>query len=625
MRIANYLRPECVALHQRADSLEGAVQQLVALLDGTEDLTDTAAFAADVRARLALGGVCVGNGLAIPHAKSASVKRLQLAALTLDPPLACDTPDGKPLQMLVMIAAPAEANDLHVQVLAELATLFLDTDFCTHLRESTTPEAFCRAVAEREAQDDPAAPPPQTTDEPGYRLLGVTACPTGIAHTYLAAEALQRAAQTRGFSIKVETNGADGVGDALTEEDIRAADCIIVAADRAVSMARFVGKRLVYASAGDAVRDADALLEKAVSGKAPIYHGGHAFRTSDLRELGREGYGHLMNGVSHMIPVVVAGGVITALSLLSQQLGLPASWTMMMKNVGSAAFVMMYPVLAAFIASSIGDRPAFMPGLLGGYLAQMGTTTLTNLSWISSGFWGALIGGFAAGLIVLLLNRLLDRIPQELSHIKTGLLVPACSLLFIGWLMLMVVNPPLGRFNRWMSLCLSKMQGGSRLLLGALLGGMMATDYGGPINKAAYVSGTLALVTLQYDLMAAVMAGGMVPPLGLALACMLFPTRFTASERRSVPQTAIMGLSFVTEGALPFSLRDPLRVGPSCIAGSALAGFLAIFLGCKCPAPHGGLFLLPVMGNPLGFLGALLGGSLLAALLLGLLKKPLKQ
>ena len=467
MRIANYLRPECVALHQRADSLEGAVQQLVALLDGTEDLTDTAAFAADVRARLALGGVCVGNGLAIPHAKSASVKRLQLAALTLDPPLACDTPDGKPLQMLVMIAAPAEANDLHVQVLAELATLFLDTDFCTHLRESTTPDAFCRAVAEREAQDDPAAPPPQTTDEPGYRLLGVTACPTGIAHTYLAAEALQRAAQTRGFSIKVETNGADGVEDALTEEDIRAADCIIVAADRAVSMARFVGKRLVYASAGDAVRDADALLEKAVSGKAPIYHGGHAFRTSDLRELGREGYGHLMNGVSHMIPVVVAGGVITALSLLSQQLGLPASWTMMMKNVGAAAFVMMYPVLAAFIASSIGDRPAFMPGLLGGYLAQMGTTTLTNLSWISSGFWGALIGGFAAGLIVLLLNRLLDRIPQELSHIRTGLLVPACSLLFIGWLMLMVVNPPLGRFNRWMSLCLSEMQGGSRLLLGA--------------------------------------------------------------------------------------------------------------------------------------------------------------
>lgn len=533
--------------------------------------------------------------------------------------------DGKPSNLIFMIAAPMD-GDLHLEVLSRLMTMLMDGDFRKELLAAKSADEFLAVIDKKETEkypDEAKAAEPEKKD--GYRVLAVTACPTGIAHTYLAAEALQRAAQTRGFSIKVETNGADGVGDALTEEDIRAADCIIVAADRAVSMARFVGKRLVYASAGDAVRDADALLEKAVSGKAPIYHGGHAFRTSDLRELGREGYGHLMNGVSHMIPVVVAGGVITALSLLSQQLGLPASWTMMMKNVGSAAFVMMYPVLAAFIASSIGDRPAFMPGLLGGYLAQMGTTTLTNLSWISSGFWGALIGGFAAGLIVLLLNRLLDRIPQELSHIKTGLLVPACSLLFIGWLMLMVVNPPLGRFNRWMSLCLSEMQGGSRLLLGALMGGMMATDYGGPINKAAYVSGTLALVDLQYDLMAAVMAGGMVPPLGLALACMLFPTRFTASERRSVPQTAIMGLSFVTEGALPFALRDPLRVGPSCIAGSALAGFLAIFLGCGCPAPHGGLFLLPVMGNPLGFLGALLGGSLLAALLLGLLKKPLKQ
>lgn len=402
MRIANYLRPECVALRQRADSLEGAVQQLVALLDGSEDLTDTAVFAADVRARLALGGVCVGNGLAIPHAKSTAVKRLQLAALTLDPPLCCDTPDGQPLQLLVMIAAPAEANDLHVQVLAELATLFLDTDFCVRLRESATPAAFCHAVAEREAADALPAEPPHPTDEPGYRLLAVTACPTGIAHTYLAAEALQQAAQTRGITIKVETNGAAGVGDPLTEEEIRDADCIIVAVDRAVSMARFVGKRLVYASAGDAVRDADALLEKAVSGKAPVYRGGHAFRTSDFKELGREYYGHLMNGISHMIPFVVAGGLMTALSLLAQHLGLPEEWTAMMSSVGTAAFAMMYSVLAAFIADSIGDRPAFMAGLMGGYLAQMGMTTATKLSWISSGFWGALIAGFAAGLLSLI-------------------------------------------------------------------------------------------------------------------------------------------------------------------------------------------------------------------------------
>lgn len=627
MRIANYLRPDCVALRQRADSLTGAVQQMVTLLDGTDNLTDTAVFAADVRARLALGGVCVGNGLAIPHAKSTAVRQLQLAALTLDPPLPCDTPDGKPLDLLVMIAAPAEANDLHVQVLAELATLFLDTDFCAHLRESETPEAFCRAISAREEQDaqEPPSDAAPGAAEPGYQLLAVTACPTGIAHTFLAAEALQQAAQARGLTLKVETNGAAGVNDELTEDEIQAAECVIVAVDRSIPLARFVGKRLVYSSAGDAVRDADRLLEKAVSGKAPVYRGGHAFRTSDWKELGREYYGHLMSGISHMLPFVVAGGIVTAFSILLQHTGAPSKWIMLMTNVGKSSFAMMYPVLAAFIAYSIADRPGFMPGLMGGYLAQMGTTTATQLSWISSGFWGTIIAGFAAGLVVQLLNHLFRRVPPELDHIKTGLLVPLLSLLFIGVLMLLVINPPLGHFNRWMSIKLSTMQGGSRLVLGTLLGGMMATDYGGPINKAAYVSGTLALVDLQYDLMAAVMAGGMIPPLGIALACLLFPTRFTSTERRSAPQTLLMGATFVTEGALPFALRDPLRVSPACIAGSALAGFITILLGCGCPAPHGGLFLLPVMENPPGFLIALAVGTLTTTLLLGMLKKPLKH
>lgn len=627
MRIANYLRPDCVALRQRADSLTGAVQQMVTLLDGTDNLTDTAVFAADVRARLALGGVCVGNGLAIPHAKSTAVRQLQLAALTLDPPLPCDTPDGKPLDLLVMIAAPAEANDLHVQVLAELATLFLDTDFCAHLRESETPEAFCRAISAREEQDaqEPPSDAAPGAAEPGYQLLAVTACPTGIAHTYLAAEALQQAAQARGLTLKVETNGAAGVNDELTEDEIQAAECVIVAVDRSIPLARFVGKRLVYSSAGDAVRDADRLLEKAVSGKAPVYRGGHAFRTSDWKELGREYYGHLMSGISHMLPFVVAGGIVTAFSILLQHTGAPSKWIMLMTNVGKSSFAMMYPVLAAFIAYSIADRPGFMPGLMGGYLAQMGTTTATQLSWISSGFWGTIIAGFAAGLVVQLLNHLFRRVPPELDHIKTGLLVPLLSLLFIGVLMLLVINPPLGHFNRWMSIKLSTMQGGSRLVLGTLLGGMMATDYGGPINKAAYVSGTLALVDQQYDLMAAVMAGGMIPPLGIGLACLLFPTRFTSTERCSAPQTLLMGATFVTEGALPFALRDPLRVSLACIAGSALAGFITILLGCGCPAPHGGLFLLPVMENPLGFLIALAVGTLTTALLLGMLKKPLKH
>lgn len=385
MRIANYLRPDCVALRQRADSLTGAVQQMVTLLDGTDNLTDTAVFAADVRARLALGGVCVGNGLAIPHAKSTAVRQLQLAALTLDPPLPCDTPDGKPLDLLVMIAAPAEANDLHVQVLAELATLFLDTDFCARLRESETPEAFCRAISAREeqaAQEPPSAPSDAAPGaaKSGYQLLAVTACPTGIAHTYLAAEALQQAAQARGLTLKVETNGAAGVNDELTEDEIQAAECVIVAVDCSIPLARFVGKRLVYASAGDAVRDADRLLEKAVSGKAPVYRGGHAFRTSEWKELGREYYGHLMSGISHMLPFVVAGGIVTAFSILLQHTGAPAKWIMLMTNVGKSSFAMMYPVLAAFIAYSIADRPGFMPGLMGGYLAQMGTTTATQLS-----------------------------------------------------------------------------------------------------------------------------------------------------------------------------------------------------------------------------------------------------
>ena len=444
MRIANYLRPDCVALRQRADSLTGAVQQMVTLLNGTDNLTDTAVFA-------------------------------------------------------VMIAAPAEANDLHVQVLAELATLFLDTDFCACLRESETPEAFCRAISAREeqdAQEPPSAPSDAApgTAKPGYQLLAVTACPTGIAHTYLAAEALQQAAQARGLTLKVETNGAAGVNDELTDDEIQAAECVIVAVDRSIPLARFVGKRLVYASAGDAVRDADRLLEKAVSGKAPVYRGGHAFRTSDWKELGREYYGHLMSGISHMLPFVVAGGVMLALSLLLQHLFGRSDITTMMTNVGNAAFRMMYPVLAAFIAYSIADRPGFMPGLMGGYLAQLGTTTAPRLGWISSGFWGAIVAGFAAGLAVRLLNYLFRRIPQELDHIKTGLLVPLLSLLFVGALMVMAINPPLGRFNAWLSIQLDGMQGGSRLVLGTLLGGMMATDYGGPINKAAYVSGTLALV-----------------------------------------------------------------------------------------------------------------------------------
>lgn len=591
MHITDHLQPCCVALRQQADSLPAAIHQLVELVQKSGCLTDTVQFEQDVLEREKMGGICMGRGLAIPHAKSAGVAHAELAALTLDPPLPCDTPDGEPVRLLFLIAAPADANDLHVQMLAGLATLLLDEEVCRQMLDAPTPTAFCSLIARHEepapppAEESPAAETPPPPPPAQYRLLAVTACPMGVAHTYLAAEALRKAAQERGVTIKVETNGAVGVNDELESDEIAAADCIIIAADKGVSMARFVGKRLVTVSAGDAVRNADAVLNKALNSKVPVYRGGNAFRTSDWRELGRETYRHLMNGISYMIPFVVVGGVMIALSLLLAQMGLAQKYCDLLNNIGKEAFVLIYPVLAASIAVSIGDAPAFMPGLMGGYMAQLGTTAGNKLSWVSSGFWGALIAGFAAGLLVRFLNGLGKKIPENLQQVRSSFLTPLLSLLGIAALMALAVNPPLGRFNQKLYRALDSMRGGSRLTVGAVLGALMATDYGGPINKAAYLTGTLALVSDQLDIMAAVMIGGMVPPIGVALACLLFPHRFTREERRTAPQNLLMGASFVTEGALPFALRDPLRVVPACMAGSSLAGALAVQFGCRCPAP----------------------------------------
>lgn len=631
MHITNHLNPAGVALRQQVDSMQDALEILVHLMAANGNLTDAGAFAADVRAREALGGTCVGGGLAIPHAKSKAVTAPGLAAMTLDPPLACDTPDGEPVRMMFLIAAPEGANDLHVQVLAELATLMLDKDLCGKLIAADTPQAFCELIARQEqAGETPpkAAAPGAAAAKAGrpehWRFVAVTACPTGLAHTYLAAEALQKAARERGVRLKVETNGAAGVSDPLSPDDIAHADCIIVAADRAISTARFVGKRVVSVSAQEAIRAPGAVLDRAAESNVPVYRGGDGFRANDWKEQCREAYRHLMSGISHMLPFVVGGGVLIAFALLFERLGVPAPVTDMMDTVGRAAFVLIYPVLAAFIAYSIGDMPAFMPGLMGGYLAQLGTTIAPEENWVSSGFWGALVAGFAAGLLIRVFNMAGRHLPQELEQVRTGLLIPALSLFTVGALMVLIVNPPLGHFNLWLFNLLDSMQGGSRLALGALLGALMATDYGGPINKAAYLTGTLALVSDQYDIMAAVMVGGMVPPIAVALACLLFSNRFTPAERRTVPQNLLMGASFVTEGALSFALRDPLRVGPACVLGSALAGFLSVLLGCGCPAPHGGIFLIAVIGNPVGFLLALAAGSLVGAAVLGLLKKPLR-
>lgn len=625
MHITDFLHPDSVALHRQVDSMQTAVHLLVELMAAGGHLTDPAAFEKDVRAREELGGTCVGGGLAIPHAKSEAVCAPGLAVLTLDPPLDCATPDGEPVRMMFLIAAPADANDLHVQVLAELATLLLDKDLCDRLIQAEEPVRFCGLIAAQEQAADPPENPTPGGRPEHWRFVAVTACPTGLAHTYLAAEALQKAAQERGVSLKVETNGAAGVNHPLSSEDIANADCIIVAADRAVSTARFVGKRMVSVSAREAIRDPGAVLDRAAESNVPVYRGGDGFRANDWKEQGREAYRHLMSGISHMLPFVVGGGVLIAFALLLAQLGAPSPLTDMMDTVGRAAFVLIYPVLAAFIAYSIGDIPAFMPGLMGGYLAQLGTTIAPQENWVSSGFWGALVAGFAAGGLVQILNCLGRRLPPALEQVRTGLLTPALSLLGVGALMVLIVNPPLGQFNLWLCDLLDGMQGDSRLVMGALLGALMATDYGGPINKAAYLTGTLALVNNQYDIMAAVMVGGMVPPISVALACLLFPNRFTAAERRTAPQNLLMGASFVTEGALSFALRDPLRVGPACVLGSGLAGFLSMLLGCGCPAPHGGLFLIAVITNPLGFLLALAVGSVVSAFLLGLFKKPAMQ
>ncbi|WP_300253255.1 fructose-specific PTS transporter subunit EIIC [uncultured Subdoligranulum sp.] len=622
MHITDLLQPGRVALNRRAGSMRDAIHQLVDLMAGGGNLADAAAFEADVLAREALGGTCVGSGLAIPHAKSTAVRAPGLAAMTLDPPLACETPDGAPVRLLFLIAAPDQADDLHVKVLAELATLMIDRDLCAQLLQASSPEAFCSRIAQRET---PGAGPAGQPGAGRWRFVAVTACPAGLAHTYMAAEALQQAAQARGIRLKVETCGASGAQNELTPQDIAGADCIIVAADRTVSTARFVGKRVLMVSAGEAIRDAAGVLDRASEGSVPVYRGGDAFRTSDWKELGREAYRHLMSGISHMLPFVVAGGVLIALALMLRQFGLPQEWAGMMGTVGRAAFTLVYPTLAAFIAYSIGDMPGFMPGLMGGYFAQMGTTVAPQSEWVSSGFWGALAAGFGAGLLIRLLNWVGKRLPAALDQIRASLLTPVLSLLCVGAVMVFFVNPPLGRFNLWLMELLEGMQGGSRLALGTVLGALMATDYGGPVNKAAYLTGTLALVDNQFDLMASVMLGGMVPPVGIAVSCLLFPGRYTGAERRTAPQNLLMGASFVTEGALSFALRDPLRVVPACMLGSGLAGYLAVLLRCGCPAPHGGIFLIAVIQNPLGFLLAWAAGSFLTAVVLGALKRPLAR
>lgn len=647
MHITDLLCPEGILLGAAVPDKAAAIHAMAGLMAACGNLSDPEAYEQSVFAREAQGTTGVGGGIAIPHGKCAAVQAAGLVAMTLREDLDYQALDGKPVRLLFLIAAPENASDLHVQVLAQLAKLLMDHDFCGQLLSAATPQEFLGLIAAREGAN--AKKPPEAPAPAPYRLLAVTGCPTGIAHTYMAAEALQSAAKEMGLSLKVETDGAAGAQNKLTAQEIAEAECILIAADRAVETARFAGKPVLRVPVSEALRRPEALLRRALDGTAPVQPAARvaqplsvppptpagtaaAQRGKWAREFIHRMYTDLMNGVAHMIPFVVGGGILIALAYLFDGTnvgsidfgtGTDISWAL--RTVGQAAFDLMYPILAAYIAISIADTPALLPGFIGGYLARSGMSSLPETSWVSSGFWGALIAGFAAGLLMRGVKRLLSKLPTALEQIKTTVLYPVLGMLLMAGLMTLVVNPPMGHFNAWLYNLLGTLRGGSRIVLGAVLGGMMAVDFGGPLNKAAYLFGTVALTGDQYDIMASVMLGGMVPPMAVALACGLFRNRFTPKERQTALTNYLLGASFVTEGALPFALRDPLRVIPACVVGSTMAGALSMAFGCGIPAPHGGLYLLPLASNPVGLLVALAAGSLAAALLLGRLKKPLEQ
>lgn len=603
---------------------------MVSLMACGGNLRDEQAFADGVFAREAQTTTGVGGGIAVPHCKSAAVSAPGLAAMVVPDGTEFDSLDGKPVQLLFLIAAPDGGDDLHVMLMAELAGMLLDESFCRSLIHARTPEEFLRRIdAAQQQRGDRTGVPARTEDS--FRVLAVTACPTGIAHTYMAAEALREKAREMGVSIKVETDGSGGVENALTAEEIASCDCVIVAADKNVEDVRFAGKPVVFATAGDGIRKPAELLEKALSGKAPVYYpeaapGSAEPPAGDGGNALHQLYKHVMNGVSHMLPFVIGGGILTALAFLfdgahagTALFGAGNSLSLALKTVGGLAMGMMYPVLAGYIAMSIADRPALMPGMVGGLLAAEGVSNLPQADWVSSGFFGALIAGFAAGYLMLGLKRLLRRLPKALEGTKPILLYPVLGILIIGALMVCLVNPPVGRFNLRLEELLDGLQGG-KVVLSAILGAMMAIDFGGPVGKVAYVFGTAALAVGDSDIMAAVMVAGMAPPIATALACTFGKRLFTEKERQATLTNYILGLCFISEGAIPFAAADPLRVIPSCMAGSALAGALSMAFGCCCPAPHGGIFIIGIITRPLLFLLALLAGSVLSAVLMCALK-----
>ena len=605
---------------------------MVGLMAKGGNISDTDKYMEGVFAREEEGTTGIGEGIAIPHAKNDAVRAPGLAAMVIPNGVDYDSMDGEPVNLVFLIAAPNTEDNVHLEVLSRLSMLLMDGSFKENLLKAATAEEFLGCVdrAEKEKFEDEK---PQAAPETGYRILAVTACPTGIAHTYMAAESLEKTAAQMGYSIKVETNGSGGDKNVLTPEEIADCECIIVAADKEVRMARFDGKPVIVTKVADGIHKPEELIRDAVSGKAPVYHssgqesGGES--PAGEESLGRKIYKALMNGVSHMLPFVIGGGILMALSYLcdganagTDIFGNGTPLARFFNLTGNTAFGMMFPILAGYIAMAIGDRPALMPGIVGGLLARAGTGVfLPEDEWISSGFFGALIAGFVAGYLMVLIKKALERLPRALEGTKPVLLYPFTGILLMGAIMIFLVNPPMGAFNEWLNSTLSGMGEGSKIMLGIVLGGMMAVDFGGPFNKAAYVFGTASIASGQFDIMAAVMAGGMVPPIAIALGTTFFKNCFTESERQTTVTNYIMGLSFITEGAIPFAASDPLRIIPPCIIGSAAAGALSMAFGCGSRAPHGGIFVVGIMENAPMFLVAVLIGAVVGMAGIVLLKK----
>lgn len=639
MRITDLLDARSILLDASPKSKSEALDQIVDLMVKSEKINDKEAYRKQVYAREEESTTGIGEGIAIPHGKCDAVTKPGLAAMVVKDGVDFDSLDGEPVTLMFLIAAPNTEDNIHLDVLSKLSVLLMNEEFTESLRNAKTVEEFMNiindadkkeaGIDERLAGADEESTVEETTGK--VKILAVTSCPTGIAHTYMAAEGIEKAAKAKECAVKVETRGSGGAKNVLTAKEIEEADGIIVAADAQVPLDRFDGKKVIICQVSDGISKADELVDRVINGDVPVYHAANGAEVKESNSGKSSGIGHqiytqLMNGVSHMLPFVVGGGILIALAFLIDGLcvdmnalsaadrgnfGTITPVAAQLKTIGDLAFGLMLPVLAGYIGEAIGDRPALAVGFVGGLMAANG----------KSGFLGALVAGFVSGYLILLLRKLCDKLPEALEKIAPVLIYPVFGILGIGLLMNFAVEPIMGAINTALNNGLTGMGGSSKIVLGLILGGMMAIDMGGPFNKAAYVFGTAAIAAGNYDIMAAVMIGGMTPPCAIALATLLFKNKFTKSEREAGPTNFVMGLAFITEGAIPYAAADPLHVLPSCIAGSAVAGALSMAFGCTLMAPHGGIFVFPVVGNALMYLVALVVGTVISAVLLGALKK----